>query len=150
MTHTLTIRSSLRLALILCVLHVLVLVVCVVLWQQPAVPRWAPLACLALTACSLVQSWRLWRIDEPWMLSLPELGDPVLVHGEHREWVAMQPGCIDFSGIWIVLRWRFLASGRSRAVCLMADSTDSEAWRQLRIWLRWRAFSLDRPSGADL
>ena len=150
MTHTLTIRSSLRLALILCALHVLALAVGVVLWLRPAVPQWAPIACLALTVCSLAQSWRLWHIDEPWMLTLPELGDPVLARGELREWVAMQPGCVDFSGIWIVLRWQSLASGRSRAVCLMADSTDSEAWRQLRIWLRWRAFSPDRSSGADL
>lgn len=71
MTHTFDDSLfSLRLALILCVLHVLVLVVCgfVATASGSAV---GPACCLRIDRCSLVQSWRLWRIDEPWMLSLP-------------------------------------------------------------------------------
>ena len=149
MTEVLTIRTSRRLIAILALLHAAALAVSVALMIQE-VPLWAPFAGFALVAGSLIQSWRLVRIEGLWRLRLPEFGDPVLERGGCELRLETLPGCVDFAGIWIVLRGWALASGESRSICLMADSTDSASWRRLRIWLRWRAFSPDRSSGASL
>ena len=148
MIEVLTIRTSRRLVAILVLLYAAALAVVVALMIQ-RVPLGAPLAGFALIAGSLFQSWRLVRIEGLWRLKLPEVGDPVLERGEPSLRLVMLAGCVDFAGIWIVLRWRALASGESRSICLMADSTDPVSWRRLRIWLRWRAFSPDRSSGAN-
>jgi hypothetical protein len=149
MAEILTIRASRRLAALLILLHALALAMSAALLIQ-RVPLWAPFAGFALVAGSLIPSWRHVRIEGLWRLRLPEAGDPVLERGEHQQRLVMLAGCVDFAGIWIVLRWRALASGESRSICLMADSTDPVSWRRLRIWLRWRAFSPDRSSDASL
>lgn len=149
MTEVLTIRASRRLVAILILLHALALAMSVALLIQ-GVALWAPFAGFALVAGSLIQSWRWSRIEGMWRLKLSEVGDPVLVRGGREQRLVMLAGCVDFAGIWIVLRWRALASGESRSICLMADSTDPDSWRKLRIWLHWRAFSPDRSSGASL
>lgn len=148
MIEVLTIRTSRRLVAILILLHAAALAMLGALVIQ-RVPLWAPLTGLALIAVSLFQSWRLVRIEGLWRLKLPEVGDPLLESGESQQRLVMLAGCVDFAGIWIVLRWRALASGESRSICLMADSTDPVSWRRLRIWLRWRAFSPDRSSDAS-
>ncbi|WP_417068039.1 protein YgfX [Niveibacterium terrae] len=148
MAEVLAVRASRRLIALLILLHGAALAMIAVLLVL-RVPLWGPLAGLALVAASLIQSWRLVRIKGEWRLKLPEFGDPVLVRGEDQQLLEMLPGCVDFAGIWIVLRWRALASGESQSICLMADSTDSTSWRRLRIWLRWRAFSPDRSRSAS-
>lgn len=146
MTDVLAIRASRRLIALLILLHGAALAMSVALAIQ-RVPLWGPLAGLGLVAASLIQSWRLVWLEGEWRLKLPEFGDPVLMRGDRELRLEMLSGCVDFAGIWIVLRWRVLANGESRSICLMADSTDPTSWRRLRIWLRWRAFSPDRSRG---
>lgn len=139
-------RTSRRLALILALLHASALILAVLLAAKAGVPVWAPALALALLAASLFQCWRWARCERALELRVPELGDPVLICDGREEWLQILPGCLDFAGIWIVLRWKGRASGQSRSLCLMADSLEREAWRRLRIWLRWRLLSPDRPS----
>ena len=51
---------------------------------------------------------------------------------------AIHPHTLVLAGIVVLL---YRQRGRLRALTLLSDSLDAEAFRQLRLWLRWRAAS---------
>jgi len=60
--------------------------------------------------------------------------------------VRVQPDSVVFSQL-LVLRVRDGESGRLQTLALLPDSMPSEQFRELRLWLRWRADSRDQYEG---
>lgn len=104
---------------------------------------WATLGLLALLPVSLAFTlWRHYRRHPAW-IRLGQKGDLACGQGEKESpRVQLLPGTC-----WrhlAVLRYRLeLEDGtwsRPRALCLLEDSlADKDGFRQLRVWLGWRA-----------
>lgn len=72
---------------------------------------------------------------------LPEGEMQIEVRGPRQD-VQLQPGSVDM-GWLVVLAWR-ADGGRLQHCALTRDGLGDEAWRALKIWLRWRpAFYTD-------
>lgn len=98
-------------------------------------PTWAQAGLLASIAASLLATVR--QRMTPLTMRLETEGTLRIRVGEHWEAVAVLPDSVVLP--WLtVLRYRH-GQGPVKSWVILADALPADAFRRLRIWLRWRA-----------
>ena len=130
------IRPSRRLLLILCSAHIAAAVAVL----AAALPSWLMAALLTAIGISLAN---LRRMSPASGLVLRGDGQLEIVGADGTASAALLHSHTLVLSFLVVLLFR--QSGRLRSITLLADSLVVEDFRQLRLWLRWRA-TASRPS----
>ncbi|HEX5125941.1 MAG TPA: protein YgfX [Rhodocyclaceae bacterium] len=130
----LPLRFSPSLIAALTVVHVLPCIVAL----GAGVPSVVRIAVMLLVLISIAfQCWKARHLASM-QIELRQDGSVFLVFGEERRELAMLPSSADLN-VLIVLHWHEQISGRLGRCTLTRDSLGADAWRRLRIWLRWHA-----------
>jgi len=133
-----TLKPSLYLALALTGAHSAAALVLLPL----AVPTWAKPVLLALIAASLARALlRHACLRTPGALVVIELGenDSANVRNRDGEWQQARILPTTYvSPVLSVINVRVPPRTRARHMVIAADSLDAEAFRRLRVWLRWK------------
>lgn len=117
---------------------------CVWVLPWPAALRGGVLAILALSG------WHALRRSVVVGLRLSEDGElAFLSTAGDRIAVSVRPDTVVFSQL-IVLRARDEVQGSLRTLVVLPDSMSVEQFRQLRLWLRWRADASEQASAHDV
>ena len=104
----------------------------------PQVPRWV-FVCVVFVSLSAA-AWH-WHRSRRYRGASLCLGSDALVCFEQQgreEFVTLVPDCADL-GWLIVLHWRPEGGGQPMSWAWTRDALPREAWRQLRVFLRWQA-----------
>ncbi|MGC3964368.1 MAG: hypothetical protein QM803_13905 [Rhodocyclaceae bacterium] len=110
---------------------------------SPGVPIRVKVVVLMLAVCSAVVTWRHHRRCANDWLELQTSGAACVVRAEQADGIDILSGCVDLGWV-IVVHWRRTADGKAVRHAFARDGMDVALWRQLRIWLRWKA---RRPTG---
>lgn len=125
-----SIKPSRRLLLILTIAHIVAAGSVLV----ATLPSWLTAALLVVVGASLA------RLRRPQAVSgLTLYGDgrlEIVGADETASEARVQPHTVVWAFLVVLL---YRQDGRLRSIVLLADSFDSNDFRQLRIWLRWRA-----------
>jgi hypothetical protein len=71
----------------------------------------------------------------------------VAVAGPTGEWMAARLGTAAVPAPWLAIATLRDGAGRRRPVVVLPDALDREAFRRLRVWLRWAP--VPGPTGTD-
>lgn len=105
------------------------------------------LAALLTMAIVASLAWSL-RPAVPVILQCRPDGALSLLAGEDWQAVELLPDSVVLA--WLVLlRYRKAAGARPTTVVVMPDCLDADAFRRLRVWLRWRAMVSGREEKAQ-
>lgn len=148
---SITLRPSCLLGLLLVAMHALALLSA---WQVP-LALVAKIGVAALLASSLALSLRqhVWRAGKRSVRAIRLTGECDLsLQGQDGAWLeaAILPSSF-ISPYLTVLNLQLEGERRARHVIILPDAMDSEQFRQLRVWLRWKCKSpkSDLPQSAQ-
>jgi len=127
---SLSLRPSRRLALYLAAAHV----VAAGAVLASALPAWLTALLVGLVGASLARQRRPMPVAGLVLRGEGRI-DTVAADGATAE-AAIHPHTLVLAGLVVLL---YRQGGRLRALTLLSDSLDAEEFRQLRVWLRWRA-----------